>query len=187
MTDALMTIGLKFLIDIVVISILVRGIYYTFKKDQEFAFAFLTLNVIIFFICYVMQTAEISMGVAFGLFAIFGILRYRTTTIPIKDMSYLFTSIAIALITAIGKDLTEIIVMNALILLAVVIMEKLWFQQNEQYKSIQYEKINLIQENNLEEILSDLRKRTQLDVTRFEIKSMNFLNDTAQLKVYFKP
>lgn len=187
MTESLIYMGLKFAIDLVVITILVRVIYYSFKKDQEFAFSFFLLNIIIFFICFVMQTAEISMGVAFGLFAIFGILRYRTITIPIKEMSYLFTAIAVALITAIGKNLTEVALMNGLILMAVFIMEKLWFVENEQYKSIQYEKIDLIQQDKVEEILADLQNRTRLNVTRFEIKSMNFLNDTAQLKVYYKP
>jgi len=180
-------IAIRFAVDIVVITILVRFIYYAFKKDQEFSFTFFLFNIIIFFVCYVMQTSKISMGFAFGLFAIFGILRYRTDTIPIKEMTYLFTAIALALINAIGPFGAETIFMNLVILLCVFLMEKLWFNNNEQYKVMQFEKIDMIQEGRTNEILEDLRSRSQLNVTRYEIKSMNFLNDSAELKVYFTP
>lgn len=180
-------IAIRFAMNLFVISILVRGIYFSFKKDQEFSFTFFLFNIIIFFVCFVMQRSEISMGFAFGLFAIFGILRYRTDTIPIKEMTYLFTAIALALINAIGPFGVETLFMNLVILLCVYFMEKLWFTNNEQYKIMQFEKINLIAEGKHEEILKDLKNRSQLNVTRFEIKSMNFLNDSADLKVYFIP
>ena len=111
----------RFLLDLIVITILVRGIYYYFKKDREYAFTFFLFNVLIFFVCYLMLAVEISMGFAFGLFAIFGILRYRTNTVPIKEMTYLFTAITIALINSVGEFNWVTIFMNVSILLFVFI------------------------------------------------------------------
>ncbi len=177
----------RFVLDLLAITVLVRLIYFNIKKDQEFSFTMIIFNLVIFFVCYVMQKSNISMGFAFGLFAIFGILRYRTDTIPIKEMTYLFTAIAIALIAAIGPMGYETLMMTVIIIASVFIMEKLWFGNNEQYKIVMYEKINLIQEGKSDVVLEDLRKRIQLNVTRFEIKSMNFLNDSAALKVFYIP
>jgi len=177
----------RFVLDLLAITFLVRLIYFNIKKDQEFSFTMIIFNLVVFFVCYVMQKSNISMGFAFGLFAIFGILRYRTDTIPIKEMTYLFTAIALALIAAIGPLGYETLMMTVIIIASVFIMEKMWFGNNEQYKIVMYEKINLIQEGKSDEVLQDLRNRSQLNVTRFEIKSMNFLNDSAALKVFYIP
>ncbi len=177
----------RFLIDIVVVTALVRGIYFGYKKDKEFGFTFYIFNVLIFFVCFVMVEADISMGSAFGLFAIFGILRYRTNTIPHKEMTYLFTCISIALINGMAKFETTLFVMNALILFFVLIMEKLWFANKEHYKNVIYENVRLIENGNDEEVIKDLCKRTSLNIVKYEIKSMNFLNDSAELKVFYIP
>jgi len=180
-------IGLRFLTNFIVITVLVMFIYMPQKKNREYGFTFMLFNLLIFFVCYLMLRVEISIGFAFGLFAMFGILRYRTSTIPIKEMTYLFTAITLALVNAISPIDWTMGFMNLAILIFVFAMEKLWFANKEQSKRITYEKIDLIKEGKVEVIIADLRERTQMDVTRFEINSMNLVNDTAVLKVFYKP
>ncbi len=177
----------RFLVNIMVITVLVRFIYFGYKKDKEYAFTFYVFNVLIFFVCVVMVQSDISMGFAFGLFAIFGILRYRTNTIPHKEMTYLFTAITVALINGIAAFTVSLAIMNVAILFFVFIMEKIWFSNKEHYKNILYEKVNLIQEGNEIGIIEDLKLRTGLNVVKFEVKSMNFVNDSAELKVFYIP
>ena len=176
----------RFVTNIIAITALVRGLYFPFNGDKEYAFTFFLFNVLIFFICYLMLATEISMGFGFGLFAIFGILRYRTITVPIKEMTFLFTAITLALINAIGALGLTLIFMNISVLLFVFVMEKIWFTNKEQSTNVEYEKIDLLQENELA-VLRDLRTRTGLNVNRFKIKSYNFLNDSASIKIYFTP
>lgn len=185
-TDSnILQIGLRFLIDLVVITILVRFIYFGQRKDKEYVFTFFLFNVLIFFVCYMMLKVNISMGFAFGLFAIFGILRYRTNTIPIKEMTYLFTAITLALINAISPIDWTMAFMNLSIIGFVYTMERLWFANKEQYKNVTYDRIDLIESDQREELIADLKSRTGLNVARYEIKSMNFLNDSAVLKIYY--
>ena len=181
---------IRFIFNLVIISILIRGIYFGYKQDKEYAFTFFLFNILIFFVCYIFSTADISMGFAFGLFAIFGFLRYRTSTIPIKEMTYLFTSITIALMNALKVEelgLITILLVNVVILLTVFTMERIWFANKTQYRNIVYEKIELIQEGNKELVIADLRKRTNLNITDFQIRSVNFLNDSVEMRVYFIP
>lgn len=185
-TNPLVEIGFRFTINVVIISILVRGIYFFVRKEEEYAFTFYLFNVLIFFVCYLMQAVEISIGFGFGLFAIFGILRYRTDTIPIKEMTYLFTAISIALINAIAPLDFVMAFMNLSILLFVFVMEKTWFSKKESSTSIQYEKLDLLGHGK-EVVLQDLRERTNLNVTRYKVKSYNFINDSASLKIYYLP
>jgi len=187
LTDATSSqIVLRFLSNLAAIALLVV-IYLGQKKDKRYGFTFILFNILIFFICYLMLRVEISLGFAFGLFAMFGVLRYRTNTIPIKDMTYLFTAITLALINAISPVDWTLPFMNICILMFVFSMEKLWFADKEQSKNITYEKISLIEKGENEKIVEDLRNRTRLDVTRFEIRSMNLVNDSAVLKVFYKP
>ena len=114
--------------------------------------------------------------------------RYRTITVPIKEMTYLFTAITIALINGIGHFDATLFVMNGkLIVVFVFLMEKIWFTNRESSKMVQFEKIELIENGKTEEILQDISRRTGLNIIRYEVKSMNFLNDSAELKVYYIP
>jgi len=177
----------RFLLDFIMIILLVKFIYFGYKKDKEFSFTFILFNIIIFFVCYIMLDTDISLGFGFGLFAIFGILRYRTNTIPIKEMTYLFTSIAFALINAIGPWHWSTLMINVFLLLSVYTMEKMWFGDREQYINFMYEKIALLQNENQTEAINDIAKRSGLNVTRLEVKAYNFLNDSAEIRVYYKP
>ncbi len=176
---------IRFAIDLLAVIILIKFIYFNNKREREFVFTFFLFNIIIFFVSYLMMSADISMGFAFGLFAIFGILRYRTDAIPIKEMTYLLATIAMALVNTIGDINIIVVFVNVSILVSTWLMERLWFGDNSESKIIMYENIALTHEDKREELINDIKKRTGLDIQRVNIKSLNYLNDSAEIKVYY--
>ncbi|HWY11609.1 MAG TPA: DUF4956 domain-containing protein [Bacteroidia bacterium] len=186
-------IGSRIVIDLVSVFILVRFIYYPIYKHREFFFMFVIFNLIIFLVSFLLNKVELSMGAAFGLFAVFSMLRYRTENISIKDMTYLFLSIAIGLVSAVTKikgapDQYEYMFLggvNAIILLVTFLLESKLFLKKELIKTIIYENIELIQSNKKEEFLADIRKRTGINVHRASVQQINFLKDSAQVKIYY--
>jgi hypothetical protein len=186
-------ISVRLLIDLVTVFILVRYIYYPIYKHREYFFMFVIFNLIIFLVSFLLNKIELSMGAAFGLFAVFSMLRYRTENISIKDMTYLFLSIAIGLVSAVTKikgaaDEYEYLFLcgvNALVLLITYILESRVFTKKEMIKTIVYENIDLIQSGRQEELMEDIRKRTGINVHRVSVQQINFLKDSAQLKIYF--
>jgi hypothetical protein len=185
--------GVRLLIDLATMFILIRLIYYPLYKQSEFFFMFVIFNIIIFFISFLLNKVELSMGAAFGLFAVFSMLRYRTESISIKDMTYLFLCIAIGLVTAVTKikdtpDSQEYLFLgglNAAILLITYVLESNNIIKKETTKLIMYENIELIQSHRREELLADLKSRTGLNVHRISIQRINFLKDSALIKVYY--
>ena len=186
-------IGMRLLIDILTVFILVRYVYYPLYKSKELFFTFFIFNLIIFLISFLLNKVDLSMGAAFGLFAVFSMLRYRTENISIKDMTYLFLSIAIGLVSAVAKikgapDSQEFLFIggiNTAILLFTFLLESNAIVKKELAKIITYENIELIQSNRHEELLADIRTRTGINVHRFSIQKINFLKDSAQIKVYY--
>lgn len=173
-------------IDILSVIILIRLIYFPSYKTREYFFTFFLFNLIIFLVTYLMNKSDMSMGVAFGLFAVFGILRYRTEDISIKDMTYLFLVIAIGLINAISKGgWDELALINAIILIFSYVLESNVVMKKEQGKLIQYENIEMIKPENHPLLLEDLKNRTGLDIHRFSITKVDFLRDTATIRIYY--
>ncbi|MGZ3899022.1 MAG: DUF4956 domain-containing protein [Bacteroidia bacterium] len=185
--------GIRLLIDIATVFILVRLIYYPLYKQREFFFMFVIFNIIIFFISFLLNKVDLSMGAAFGLFAVFSMLRYRTESISIKDMTYLFLCIAIGLVTAVTKikdtpDTQEyifLLLLNGAILLITFLLESKSIVKKETTKLIIYENIELIQSHRKEELLADIRNRTGLNAHRISIQRINFLKDSALIKIYY--
>jgi hypothetical protein len=186
-------IGFRLLIDLISVLILVRYIYFPIYKHREFFFMFVIFNLIIFLISFLLNKVELSMGAAFGLFAVFSMLRYRTENISIKDMTYLFLTIAIGLVCAVTKikgapDSFEYVFLagvNVVILLITYLLESRMFSKKEMIKVIVYENIELIQSNRQEELLADIRLRTGINVHRVSIQKINFLKDSAEIKIYY--
>ena len=186
-------IGFRILIDLASVFILVRFIYFPIYKHREFFFMFVIFNLIIFLVSFLLNKVELSMGAAFGLFAVFSMLRYRTENISIKDMTYLFLSIAIGLVSAVTKikgapDAYEYLFLggvNGIILLVTYLLESKIFIKKESIKTIVYENIELIQSHRQEELLEDIRKRTGINVHRASVQQINFLKDSAQIKIYY--
>jgi hypothetical protein len=166
--------------------ILIRFIYFPAHKSREYFFTFFIFNLLIFLITYLLNKVEMSLGAAFGLFAVFSMLRYRTEGISIKDMTYLFLVIAIGLINAVSKGgWDEFVLINLIILGFTYLLESNLLMKRESTKIIQYENIELIKPERREELILDIEARTGIKVNRFDIIKVDFLRDTATIVVYY--
>jgi hypothetical protein len=146
------------------------------------------MSIVIFFLVYLLGDAQIKMGFAFGMFAIFGIIRYRTNPIPTKEMTYLFVVIGVSVINAITNDklsLMEVILANLIIIVVTFVLEKVWLTKQDISKTVTYERIELIKPERSDELLDDLRQRTGLDIHRVEIGNIDFLRDVVKIRVFF--
>ena len=185
--------GIRLLIDLVSTFILMQFIYFRFYKNKDLLFTYFVFNIVIFTISFLLNRVEISMGAAFGLFAVFSMLRYKTEEISIKDMTYLFLTIAIGIVSAVTRlkgveDVYEYLFLISIIssmILVALMLESNWFMKQELFKVIFYEKIELIHPSRYEEFLADLRNRTGIDIHRAEVQKIDFLRDSAQIKIYF--
>jgi len=191
--DFIIKFGVRFLINMVSVFILIRFIYFKMNKHRELFFTYFVFNLIIFFLCFFLNKVKISMGAAFGLFAVFSMLRYRTEDLSIKDMTYLFLVIAIGLMTAVIKlddiayyyEFIIIIVINALVLVLTYVLESNVLIKQETAKQIVYENIELIKPEKRHELMADLELRTGQKINRISIGKIDFLRDTALIKIYF--
>ncbi|MBX3080375.1 MAG: DUF4956 domain-containing protein [Anaerolineae bacterium] len=170
------------------VIVIIRFIYYPRQRDKDYVFTFFAFNVIIFFVMGLLNSTEISVGVGFGLFAIFSILRYRTDTIPIREMTYLFVLIALSVLNSLllrAQQYAVFAAMNLTVIVILYVLENGWGFQYDTHKHITYERIDMIRPENATLLLEDLRQRTGLPINRVEIGRLNFLRDTAELKIYY--
>ena len=178
----------RFVINLISLLVLLRGIYYRNSTHKEVLSGFILFGNGVFFVTAILHDVEMSMGFAFGLFAIFSMLRYRTESLTIREMTYLFVLIAMALLAAVGTfPLTELAILDAFICFLAFVVESSILVRHVEEKNVLYEKIDLIQPAHRNALLTDLRQRLGYEVLRVEIGDVNFLRDTAQLRVYFDP
>ena len=178
----------KFGINFIFLIIIVRLIYYRIKDDKDYVFTFIMFNILTFFICFLLRKVPMQMGFALGLFAVFGILRYRTEAIPIRHMTYLFIVIGISMINALSNksiSIFELIFTNGFISLITYLIDRVWFQTFEESKNILYEKIDLIKPENQEDLIKDLKERTGLPIHAVKVEKIDFLRDTASITIYY--
>ncbi|MBN2668861.1 MAG: DUF4956 domain-containing protein [Bacteroidales bacterium] len=183
--ELLIRFGFNLLITIVV----TRYIYYSGSKRKDYLFTFVMISSTIFLLIFLLESVKLKIGFALGLFAIFGIIRYRTNPIPIKEMTYLFIVITLAVINGMSSreiSYSELILSNLIILFILYFFEKIWSLRKEYSKQIVYEKIELIKPNKKEELMQDLEDRLGIKISRVEIGEVNFLKDIAHIRVYFK-
>jgi Ca2+/Na+ antiporter len=146
-------------------------------------------NSLIFFFAYLLGNITINMGFAFGLFAVFAILRYRTDPIPIKEMTYLFIVITIGVINALsGNEVsyTVLLFTNITLVVLTYFLETYWQKNLLIRMTVEYEKIENIKPENRDALLADLKERTGLNIQSLEFRRMNFLRDTARIRIYYK-
>jgi hypothetical protein len=181
---------LRFLLNTSVVLVLVRWLYYPTARRKDYLFTFLLLSSLIFLLCYLLESVKLQIGFALGLFAIFGILRYRTDSIPIKEMTYLFMVIGISVINALTStktSLVDLLFTNAVLIFITYGMEKLWLLKHESSKTIIYEKIDLIRPENYQRLITDLRERTGIiHISRVEAEKIDFLREICTLTVYYE-
>jgi len=179
----------KFTINLFFLFATVRFIFYRNNRDKDYLFTFFMFNLMTFFICVLLRKVPMEMGFAMGLFAVFGILRYRTEALPIKEMTYLFIVIGLAMINALANksiSMAELFFTNFVIVGTTLGIETIWFNDHERSKNIVYEKIENVKPENHDILLADLRERTGLQVFKFSIGKIDFLKDVADIKIYYK-
>jgi len=179
---------IRFGFNMLVVAIVIRYLYYPITRRKDYLFSYYLISVIVFLLCFLLENVKLELGFALGLFAIFGILRYRTDAIPIKEMTYLFVVIGLSVINALANkkvSYAELVFTNFSIIIVVYLLEKVFLLKHETCKIINYEKIDLIKPEKREELLQDLKDRTGLNINRIEIGKIDFLRDIARISIYY--
>jgi hypothetical protein len=170
------------------LTILIRYLYYPKTKRKDYLFTYYLIGTITFFLCFGLKKLDIDTGMGLGLFAIFGIIRYRTDAIEIKEMTYLFLIIGISVVNSLASNqisLAEMAIINLTVIFLTYGLENLWLVKHETRKTVNYERIDLIVPEKYEEMKADLEKRTGLTLNRFEVGKIDFLSDTAQIRIFY--
>lgn len=186
-------LGIRLVIDLVTVFVLLRGIYQRNYGKTELFFTFFTFNLVIFLISFLLNKVDLGMGAAFGLFAVFSMLRYKTEEISIKDMSYLFLSISVGLISAVTKvkgagdyyDYGFLLAINLGILGISFLIDYKRHTAIEHMQTILYDNIDLIKQNNLSLLKEDIQKRTGIQVSRLSLGKIDLTKNQVQIKVYY--
>jgi len=182
------TLITKTIFNLVIITIIIRYIYYPITKNKDYLFTYFLISLTVFLLCVLLDSVKLQLGFALGLFAIFGIIRYRTDPIPIKEMTYLFLVIGISVVNALANKKishAELVFANLMIVFVAFGMERLWLLKPELRKNVIYEKIELIVPERRAELIADLQERTGINVIRVEVRRIDFLKDTANLRIFY--
>ena len=187
-SGAFLKLLFRFAFNLSFLIILVRCVYYPIERKKEYLITFFLISTTVFLLCYLLDNVKMELGFALGLFAIFGIIRYRTDAIPIKEMTYLFVVIGLSVINALANkkiSYAELMFTNFALIAITYGLEKYWLVKHESRKRVVYENIELIKPQNREAMHNDLQERTGIKISRFEIGKINFLNDSAEVKIFF--
>ena len=179
---------MKAAFNLLVVLILVRVLYYKITPRKEYLFTYILISMVVYFMIMLLENVGVSMGFALGLFAIFGMLRYRTQQIPIREMTYLFLVIGVSVINSLANrrvSYAELLFTNAAIVLITYLLEKVYLLKSETKKMVFYEKIELIKPEMREEMIADLKERTGLPIHRVEIDRIDYLRDSARIYIYY--
>ncbi|MBR5041956.1 MAG: DUF4956 domain-containing protein [Bacteroidales bacterium] len=212
-TDAMMTtsqslteLAIRFFLNLLVCWILVRFFYYRKSRRRDYYFTFMVFSSAMLLLLFMMGNAEVGVGLTLGLFAIFGVIRYRTETVPIREMTYLFIIIAVAAVNGLSPlykiagltsdsphyvlstgHLAVLGASNLLALALVIILESSRALKQSATRLILYDRIELIVPEKREELLADLEKRVGVKIDNLEIGHVDFLRDAAYIKIYYTP
>ncbi len=187
MDTDLISLALGASLNLVVALVITRGIYAVRTPDRNYIFSFLAFNTLIYFVLAMLTSVELSVGVGFGLFAIFSVLRYRTEETPIREMTYLFVLIALPVINAVltpSGAFGQLLLANGFVVALLHILEQGWGFTFQARNRVTYERLDLIVPERRAELLADLRQRTGLPVQRVEVGRIDLLHDTAELIVF---
>lgn len=202
---------LRYGLNLFMIVVLVRFIYYPRHKNKDFLFTFFLFNTVNFLICFLLSSLKLKLGFAFGLFAIFSILRYRTVAVPIREMGYFFICVTIGIINALADintslndfiallpvkgflgaiynmehSLFVLLIADAMILGMIIMLDRQLSLEHENWKEIVYERIDLIKPDTREQMIGDLKNRTGLPIHRVEIMKIDFLRDIARIRAFY--
>lgn len=180
---------IRFLLNTVVIGLIVRVFYYPKSKRRDYFFTFLLIAISVFLLIFLMGGVKLKIGFALGLFAIFGIIRYRTESVPIREMTYLFVIIAVSAINGLATSISyvELLATNLLFIISIWTLESNRMVKHVASKLVLYDNVNLISPEKEGELIEDLKKRTGLDILRVEVGAIDFSKDTVMVKIFYEP
>ncbi len=187
--DGAISVTIGFAINFIIALIIIRGIYYKKQKDYNYVFTFLIFNTVTYFVMGLFTSVVLSVGVGFGLFALFSILRYRTETVPIREMTYLFVMVALPVLNASlfeTGNYGRLIASNLIVIVVIFILEKGFGFNYEKKQQVSYEKIDLININRRDELIQDLSDRTGFDVISVDVIHTDYLKDSAELIIHYR-
>lgn len=175
-------------INLIFCGFIIHKLYYPKSKRRDYYFTFALISLSIFFMIFLLGSVKIKVGFALGLFAIFGIIRYRTEQMPVREMTYLFILIAVSVINALAVTLTyaELILTNSLFVCFIWLFEDIPWIKHVSEKLVKYDRIDLITPEHYDDMKADLEKRLGISIIRFEVGAVDFLKDTAMVKVFYE-
>ncbi len=187
-TESLLHLLMRFAFNLLVTWIIARYCYYVKSQRRDYVLTYMLFGSAMFLLIFLMESVSIQIGMTLGLFAIFGVIRYRTETVPIREMTYLFIFITVAVINGLALNISyvELLVANALLLLLIFLVDGRSLLRHTSAKLVIYEKINLITPEKRVEMIADLEERLGHKVIKVEVGHVDFLRDVAFLKVYYE-
>ena len=175
-------------INLIVTGIIIYGLYYRKMHRKDYLTAFSLISLTVFFLVFLLDNSQLQIGLALGMFAVFGIIRYRTISIPIKEMTYLFVVIGISVINALANKkigYTGLALVNIMFIFACWLFESKMIKNHISVKRVRYDNIQLIKAGKEQELKADLEERLGLSIVKIEIGRVNFLRDSALLNVSY--
>ncbi|MDX1562588.1 MAG: DUF4956 domain-containing protein [Gammaproteobacteria bacterium] len=188
LTDDLLTYFAGAGINLLIALLIVRFIYYPVTQDKQYVLTFVTFSVITYFVLGLLTSVDLSIGVGFGLFAIFSVLRYRTDEMPAREMTYLFVFIALPIMNSVLMSdgaVVKLLLSNGLVIAVLYVLEREWGFRFEESKRVTYDRIELVTPGRREELIADLKQRTGLDIKQVEVRRVDLLRDTAELRITY--
>ena len=179
----------RFLINIFFLTALIKYSYYKFSKKADYFFTFYLVGTIVFFLCFTLKKYEIDLGLALGLFAIFGILRYRTDPLKVREMTYLFVVIGLSLVNALSNkkmSYTEIFVANSIVVAMAYFLDRYWNQQKTNTKDILYESLEHIRPEHHELLKTELEHKLGFEILSISLGQIDFKAETVKIKIRYK-
>lgn len=185
--DGLWQLAIRFVVNSIVCLLMIHFFYYPKCKRRDYYFTFILISLSIFFLIFLLGSVKLKIGFALGIFAIFGIIRYRTEAVPIREMTYLFVITAVSVINALSVQISyaELFFVNAIFVIVTWILESEKYLKHTSSKIILYDKIALIVPEKREELIADLKARTGIEIEKIEIGHIDFLKDAAFIKIYY--
>ena len=185
--DSLFNLLIRFGFNLLVSWIIVQFFYYKKSRRRDYYVTFMLFSAVMFLLIFLMENVKLGIGLTLGLFAIFGVIRYRTETVPIREMTYLFVIIGTSVINGLALNIayTDLVVGNLLLLLLIALLENQKLLKHQTSKLVVYDKIELITPERSDELKADLEQRLGLQIDKVEVGHVDFLRDVAFVKVYY--
>ncbi|RUT73355.1 DUF4956 domain-containing protein [Ancylomarina longa] len=188
-SSSILDMLVRFCLNMVVTVFVINYVYFKTTGKRSYVFTFIMISTTVFFLCFLLGSIDLQLGFALGLFAIFGIIRYRTDTIPIREMTYLFLVITISVINALARrdvSFTDIAFTNVALMVTTWVMEKVWMRRQKARRTIIYDRLDLIHPSKHALLKADIKDRTGLEIDHFKIGQIDFTKNSTRLTIFYK-